>query len=86
MIERSLEQLFCSKLKGGKAILLFGARQVEKTTLLRKIFFYDNDKRNALIANFSLLESRMDAGALWENFVISERKKVLEYQQKRVNS
>ena len=28
----------------------------------------------------------MDTGALWENFIVSERKKLLEYQQKWVNS
>ena len=45
----------------------------------KKIYFYDNGIRNALIADFSLAEMRQDIGALWENFVISERKKKLEY-------
>ncbi|MGV8090855.1 MAG: DUF4143 domain-containing protein [Mangrovibacterium sp.] len=45
----------------------------------RKIYFYDNGIRNALIANFSDIQSRQDIGGLWENFVISERKKKLEY-------
>ncbi len=41
----------------------------------RKIYFYDNGIRNAVLGNFALLESRTheEAGALWENFVISER-------------
>jgi predicted AAA+ superfamily ATPase len=41
----------------------------------RKIYFYDNGIRNALINNFQPLTLRNDAGALWENFIISERKK-----------
>jgi len=39
----------------------------------KKIYFYDNGIRNALISNFAPLEMRQDAGALWENFMISER-------------
>ena len=45
----------------------------------RKIYFYDNGVRNVLISNFSQIENRTDTGALWENFVISERKKYLHY-------
>jgi predicted AAA+ superfamily ATPase len=45
----------------------------------RKIYFYDNGVRNALIQNFKSLELRMDTGALWENFMVSERKKHIEY-------
>ena len=47
----------------------------------RKIFFYDNGIRNALIANFTLPEMRQDIGQLWENFVISERMKHLAYNE-----
>ncbi|MBK7099582.1 MAG: ATP-binding protein [Sphingobacteriales bacterium] len=45
----------------------------------RKIYFYDNGIRNALIADFSLAELRQDIGSLWENFIISERQKKAEY-------
>ena len=45
----------------------------------RKIYFYDNGIRNALIANFSQIESRSDIGALWENFLVSERVKKISY-------
>ncbi len=41
----------------------------------RKIYFYDNGVRNMIIGNFSSLDLRMDKGALWENFLISERRK-----------
>lgn len=39
----------------------------------RKIYFYDNGIRNALINNLNPLDLRQDAGALWENFMIGER-------------
>jgi predicted AAA+ superfamily ATPase len=45
----------------------------------KKYYFYDNGIRNAVIGNFSPLQTRTDVGALWENFVISERKKYLAY-------
>lgn len=45
----------------------------------RKIYFYDNGVRNSIINNFSPVTQRNDIGALWENFIISERKKMLAY-------
>lgn len=45
----------------------------------RKIYFYDNGVRNAIIANFQPLELRKDAGALWENFIVTERLKFTTY-------
>ena len=47
----------------------------------RKIYFYDNGVRNAIINNFNPLNSRSDTGALWENFLISERVKFLNSNQ-----
>lgn len=41
----------------------------------RKIYFYDNGVRNALIGDYKPLALRNDTGALWENYVISERLK-----------
>ncbi|MCX2473910.1 ATP-binding protein [Pedobacter sp. MC2016-05] len=38
----------------------------------RKIYFYDNGIRNAIIQNFSPLGLRQDTGALFENYIISE--------------
>lgn len=43
----------------------------------RKIYFYDNGIRNAILSNFSDVELRTDKGALWENFLVSERVKFL---------
>jgi len=45
----------------------------------KKIFFYDNGIRNALIGDFRPINLRNDIGALWENFIIVERKKLLAY-------
>jgi len=42
---------------------------------LRKIYFVDTGIRNALINNFNPMALRQDVGALWENFMISERLK-----------
>ena len=41
----------------------------------RKIFFYDNGLRNAVINAFNPMSLRNDAGELWENFMVSERLK-----------
>jgi predicted AAA+ superfamily ATPase len=43
----------------------------------RKIYFYDNGIINAVTGNFNALNNRNDTGSLWENYLISERKKVL---------
>ncbi|MCD4731650.1 MAG: ATP-binding protein [Bacteroidales bacterium] len=51
----------------------------------RKIYFYDNGVRNAIISNFNPISLRQDTGALWENFLISERMKCLHYNQVSAN-
>ena len=48
----------------------------------RKIYFYDNGIRNALIGNFAPVETRTDTGALWENFLILERLKLLHNNER----
>ena len=52
----------------------------------RKIYFYDNGMRNAIIAQFQPLELRQDVGALRENWLISERKKALHYRGIQANT
>lgn len=42
----------------------------------RKIYFYDNGILNSVISNYSNIQKRNDKGALWENFIVSERKKI----------
>jgi predicted AAA+ superfamily ATPase len=47
-------------------------------------YFLDNGIRNAVIANFNPIHARNDIGALWENYMISERLKYQSY--KRISS
>ncbi len=47
----------------------------------KKIYFYDNGIRNAIIGNFQVLGNRTDTGALWENYLMSERMKFRKYNQ-----
>ncbi|NBU92796.1 MAG: ATP-binding protein, partial [Flavobacteriia bacterium] len=51
----------------------------------KKIYFNDNGIRNALISSFQLLEGRQDIGALWENYLVSERQKRNLYGQHYTN-
>lgn len=44
-----------------------------------RYYFYDNGIRNALINNFNALTMRDDTGMLWENYIVSERRKKQEY-------
>ena len=52
----------------------------------KKVYFYDNGIRNAVIQNFAPLSMRNDVGALWENFFISERIKANEYEGRYAKS
>ena len=42
----------------------------------KKIYFFDNGIRNALIGNLGPLANRSDVGAIWENYLVSERHKL----------
>jgi hypothetical protein len=69
-----------------KAFIIFRLRSYSRNVRnelkkSRKIYFYDNGVRNALLGNYSPLQSRNDAGMLWENFFISERMKFLHYNK-----
>jgi uncharacterized protein len=67
-----------------KAFVIFrlkplGRNLRNELTTGRKIYFYDNGIRNALIGDFKPIDLRNDKGALWENFIISERLKKNSY-------
>lgn len=51
----------------------------------KKVFFYDNGVRNAVIQQFAAADMRNDMGALWENFFISERIKFNHYRHHYCN-
>ncbi|MDW7730775.1 MAG: ATP-binding protein [Bacillota bacterium] len=50
-----------------------------------KIYFYDTGIRNSIISAFQSLDLRQDTGALFENFMITERLKYLQFQEKKRN-
>jgi uncharacterized protein len=58
-------------------------KEIVKTT---KWYFTDNGVRNAIINQFQPLALRQDVGALWENYILSERNKFLSYNKKMVTS
>lgn len=65
-----------------KAFIIFRLRSFSRNLRnelkkSRKIYFVDNGVRNAIIANFNSLKIRNDTGALWENFIVSERRKTI---------
>jgi len=52
----------------------------------QKIYFYDNGIRNMILGNFKPLDIRKDKGALWENFLVSERIKQNRYKNSLAKS
>ncbi len=64
----------------------FGTNQRKEVSKMSKIYFWDNGIRNAIINDFDDLEQRNDQGKLFENFMISERLKMNEWQGKNVKS
>ena len=63
-----------------KAFIVFKIRPFSRNlrkelSKLRKIYFYDLGIRNALINNLNPLSIRGDVGALWENFVVADKRK-----------
>ena len=59
----------------------FSKNQDNEIKKSRKVYFWDNGLRNRIIKNFTPLELRDDIGALWENYIISEKKKKLIYDE-----
>lgn len=58
----------------------------KEITKMNKIYFYDLGVRNNLINNYNPLSLRTDIGPLWENFLILERLKKIQYSRERINS
>jgi uncharacterized protein len=58
----------------------------KEITKSNRWYFYDNGIRNGIIANFTRLETRTDVGALWENYLASERVKQQNYTKKTVTN
>lgn len=58
----------------------------KEVTKSSKWYFTDNGIRNAITANFQSINQRNDVGALWENYMISERIKHQSYSRMVVNN
>ena len=54
----------------------YSSNNRSEVTKMKKLFFYDNGIRNAVIGDFEAAETRTDIGKLWENFMVMERIKV----------
>jgi predicted AAA+ superfamily ATPase len=53
---------------------------------MSKFYFWDNGIRNAVIDDFDDLSIRRDNGMLWENFIISERRKWLSWHKPQIKT
>lgn len=58
----------------------------KEITKSNRWYFYDNGVLNTLLTNFSALSRRNDVGRLWENYLVSERVKILSYTGQFVNT
>lgn len=58
----------------------------KEITKNHRFYFYDTGIRNAVIRNFNPLALRNDVGELWENYILIERMKKLEYQREAGDS
>lgn len=67
-------------------LVSFSRNQRNEIKNNRKIYFYDNGIRNMVINNLNPIELRTDKGALWENFLISERIKGQAYHRRFANN
>ena len=59
----------------------YSSNQRSEVAKSSKWYFFDNGIRNAIINDFRMPSMRNDMGALWENYVISERIKKTKYNQ-----
>jgi len=53
----------------------------KEVTRKNKYYFLDNGIRNGVIDQFNNLDKRDDVGKLWENFIVMERIKILDYKK-----
>lgn len=83
-VDRNTVERYIEILEKGYVVFKLGSfsrnvrNEIKKN---KKIYFYDNGIRNMIIGNFDPLDLRTDKGALWENFLISERVKQNAYRE-----
>ncbi len=64
----------------------YSTNERKEVTKMKKIYFWDNGIRNAIIGRFDEVANRTDVGVLWENFMITERLKHNIYNQNNTKS
>jgi len=74
-----------------KAFVVFRVRSFQRNKRnelkkSRKIYFTDNGIRNAVLELWTPIEMRPDAGALWENWIMSERRKLINNEQVKIDT
>ena len=81
-LDRATVDKYINLLEQAQVIFRLGAFSRNLRTEIKsskKIYFYDNGIRNALIGNLSHIDARADIGALWENYMVSELVKKNSY-------
>ena len=76
-----LEQSFVLYSRGA-----YSRNRRKEVSRSRRYYFYDNGIRNAVISDFRPLPLRNDIGALWENYIVTERMKRNLYTGTLTNS
>lgn len=62
----------------------YATNQRKEVSKMKKIYFWDNGIRNAIINDFRPIQVRQDAGALFENMMVADRLKMNEWKSKNV--
>lgn len=62
----------------------YSTNQRKEVSKMKKIYFWDNGIRNAILGDYRAPELRTDTGALWENLMVTERLKRNHYLQRAV--
>lgn len=81
-IDMKTAEQYLQYLEQGFIVFRLGPFSRNLRTELRskqKLYFWDNGIRNAVIGDYSPFGERQDAGALWENFIVSELHKRNSY-------
>lgn len=79
-VSRGTVDSYLSLLEQSFIIFILNAYSTNKRNELKKakkIYFCDNGIRNAVLGDFTPIGARKDTGALWENYLVSERIKYL---------
>ncbi len=76
-----LEKVFVIFRVGG-----FSRNLRKEVTKNSRYYFFDNSVRNSLIQNLNPISVRNDAGQLWENFLMVERRKANQLAGRSVNA